>query len=154
MYLGGYADVVPFPYYLPGHTYVTADLTGEESGQPPNSFGNYELMVCTRTECARAPDLVSKLAKYTMTTVLEPGASMDLETYFGDSTLRGLIFAHPTDPPARFELEGQQCSLLLCLGITKEEMAFKHANGSAPLLERLRAADVFPYTIPDRPSVV
>jgi len=154
MFLGGAADVVPFPSFVPGSTLVSADLTGEGVGQQPNSLGNYELMICTRTDIPAAPNLISNLAKYTLEAVLEPGESMDIGTYFGDATLRALLFTHPGDSPARFTLEGQQCSLLLCIGITADELDFKHANGSAALIERLRASSVFPYTVPDRPSVV
>jgi hypothetical protein len=154
MFMGDAADVVPFPSYLPGATFVTADLTGEGVGQQPNSLGNYELMICTRTDIPAAPSLISNLAKYTLEAVLQPGESMDIGTYFGDSTLRALLFTHPGNSPTRFTLEGQQCGLLLCVGITKDELDFKTANGSTALLERLRAASVFPYTIPDRVSVV
>ncbi len=154
MFMGGAADVVPFPDYVPGCTYVTADLTGEGAGQPVNRFGNYELMMCTRTDLPAAPNLLSKLGQYTLKTVLQPGASMDIGTFFGDSTLRALLFTHPGDSPAQFVLEEQPCSLLLCLGITLEELAFKKNHGPASLLERLRTAGVFPYTVPDRASVV
>src|SRR5215831_9514891 len=64
MYLGGFADVLPFPHYIPGMTYVTADLTGEDVGQLPSSLGNYELMVCVREELPRAADMISRLARY------------------------------------------------------------------------------------------
>ncbi|MDR3402586.1 MAG: suppressor of fused domain protein [Chthoniobacter sp.] len=153
-YLGGTADVLSFPHYVPGFTFVTADLTGEDVGQKPNSLGNYELMICTRSDFPRASDLISKLARYTCDAVLEPGQSMDLATFFGDSTLQALLFTHPTESPAQFTLEGQPCGLLLCIGITKDELEFKKANGSAALLEKLHAAGVFPYTVPDRTSVL
>lgn len=48
--VGGSADVVPFPSYTPGVTYVTAELTGEDVGQRPSSLGHHELMICTRQE--------------------------------------------------------------------------------------------------------
>jgi hypothetical protein len=40
--------------------------------------------------------------------------------------------------------------LLLCIGITKAELTFKHTNGSARLLALLRQHGVFPYTILQR----
>ena len=52
-----------------------------------------------------------------------------------------------------FEFRGRRYVLLLCLGITEEELAFKQAHGSERLLALLRQHHVFPYTIPDRPSV-
>lgn len=154
MFMGGPADVIPFPGYVPGFTYVTADLTGEDAGQLPSSLGNYELMICTRTEITAAPDLISRLGQHTLEAVLEPGESMDIGTFFGDSTLRALLFTHPGPAPARFALEGQQCGLLLCVGITTSELEFKHSHGSDSLLARLHASSVFPYTVPNRKPVV
>ena len=154
MFMGGPADVVPFPSYVPGFTYVTADLTGEGAGQLPSSLGNYELMVCTRTEVAAAPDLIARLAQQTLESVLEPGESMDIGTFLGDATMRALLFTHPGSAPTRFTLEGKHCGLLLCIGITTSELEFKHANGSDALLARLHASAVFPYTVPNRPPVV
>src|SRR6478736_80626 len=77
MYLGGFADVLPFPEFVRGMTYVTADLTGEDVGQLPTSLGNYELMICVRGELSRAADMISRLARYTCEAELEPGESMD-----------------------------------------------------------------------------
>src|SRR6188472_2388416 len=57
-YLGGFADVLAFPNYVPGTTYVTAEMTGEELGQRPSSLGHYELMVCVQHEESKAADLV------------------------------------------------------------------------------------------------
>lgn len=150
---GGTADVVPFPHHLQGSTYVTSELTGEDKGQLPNSHGNYELMICTRQELHTAADLIARLACYTCDAVLEPGQTMDIGEFFGDATLRALVFASPFDPPARFSVRGQDCSLLLCVGITTDELAFARAHGSEPLLARLRRHGVFPYSVPDRPSV-
>ncbi|MCX5658924.1 MAG: suppressor of fused domain protein [Planctomycetota bacterium] len=148
------ADVVPFPNHLSGATYVTAALTGEDVGQKPNSLGNYELMICVRSDNQAAINLISRLAQYTFDAVLEPGDTIDIRTAMGDSTLRALLFTHPSDAPATFTMEGRKCGLLLCVGITEAEVAFRHANGADALIERLRTAHVFPYTVPNRKSVV
>lgn len=68
--LGGSADVLEFPQHLPGATFVTADLTGPSSEQLESSLGQYELMICTRTHEGWAPNLISRLAKYTLDAVL------------------------------------------------------------------------------------
>src|SRR5687767_12669006 len=104
-YLGGFADVLPFPNYVPGMTYVTADLTGEDVGQLPSSLGNYELMICVRADQTRAADLISRLARYTCDAVLEPGETMDLN-FFEDSQITALLFTHPGDGPVQFDLFG------------------------------------------------
>ena len=127
-YLGGSADVLSFPDYVPGATYVTAELTGEESGQLPSSLGNYELMICARAELPRASDLVSQLARYTCDAILEPGETMDIGKYFADSSLRALLFAYPADEPIQFSLFGKSCGLLLCVGITADELALKQSR--------------------------
>lgn len=101
--LGGSADVLPFPDYVPGMTYVTADLTGEDTEQQPSGLGNYELMICTRQKLQKAADLISNLARYTTKAVLEPGETMDLGTYLGDSTIRALLFTHPGEHPVHLE---------------------------------------------------
>lgn len=151
--LGGSADVLPFPEYVPGITYVTAEMTGEDVGQRPSSLGSYELMICARQEQQRAGDLISQLARYTCEAELEPGETMDLGTFFGDSTIRALLFANPCEQPVHFEFLGKRYGLLLCMGITAEELAFKQGRGSEALVALLKQHRAFPYTTPDRPSV-
>lgn len=152
-HLGGAADVLPFPDFTPGITYVTAEMTGDDVGQRPTSLGNYELMICAKQELQKAGDLISNLARYTCEAELEPGETMDLGTFFGDTTICALLFTHPREQAVPFEFLGQRYGLLLCIGITAEELAFKQAHGSESLLALLREHGVFPYTTPDRTSV-
>ena len=152
--LGGFADVVSFPHHQPGVTYVTAELTGEDVGQLPNLSGHYELVVCTKQELKRAGDLISLLARYACQSVLEKGDTMDLKTFFGESSIRGLVFSQLEDEKATFEFLGQRYGLLLCIGITSDELAFGRAKGTRHLLSSLRESGVFPYTIPNRRSIV
>src|SRR5262249_47767131 len=119
----------------------------------PTSLGNYELIICARQELQKAGDLISNLARYTCDAELEPGETMDLATFFGDSTIRALLFTHPRKQAVHFEFLGKRYGLLLCIGITAEELAFKQAHGADSLLALLREHGVFPYTTPDRPSV-
>jgi len=150
---GGSADVIPFPNYVPGNTYVTAEMTGSDAGQLKSSFGNYELMICVRSELDVAADFIARLACYTCDAVLEAGQTMDIGDFFGDRTLRAVLFAHPSKAPAHFEFLGERYALLLCVGITAEELEFAHAHTSDKLLELLTQHGVFPYTVPDRKSV-
>jgi hypothetical protein len=153
MHLGGFADVLPFPHYVSGMTYVTADLTGQDVGQLPSSLGNYELMVCVREEPPRAADMISRLARYTCEAELEAGETMDLPDFFAGSVIKALLFAHPADQPVQFEFLGRHYGLLLCIGITAEELALRHASGSDALLALLRQRGVFPFTMLQRASV-
>jgi len=151
--LGGSADVLPFPDFTPGITYVTAELTGEDVGQRPTTLGKYELMICASQELKKAGDLISRLARYTCDAELEPGQTMDIGTFFGDSAIRASFFTHPGEQSVHFEFLGERYGLLLCIGITGEELTYKKAHGSESLLALLNQHGVFPYTIPDRPSV-
>ena len=150
---GGSADVVPFPSYTAGATYVTAELTGEDVGHRPSNFGHYELMICTRQELPKAADFISRLACYTCDAELEAGQTMDIGEFFGDATLRAMLFAHPGKQPVHFEFLGQRYCLLLCIGITADELAFARTRSTEELLALLKQHGVFPYTTPDRPSV-
>lgn len=150
---GGSADVVPFPNYVPGATYVTTELTGTDSGQLPNSLGGYELMICSKEESPTAADFVSRLACYTCEAELEAGQTMDIGEFFGDSTLRAVVFSHPTVHPSRFEFLGERYTLLLCVGITSDELEFARSRSADELLDLLKKHGVFPYTIPGRQSI-
>ena len=44
--------------------------------------------------------------------------------------------------------------LMLLIEIHREEMAWAMENNSAALIERLKQADVYPYSNIDRPTVV
>ena len=150
--LGGQADVVVFPTYRGGIAYVTADLSGEDTGQIPGDFASYELMICTRAEESKAADIISRLARYTCDAELHAGETMDIGEFFGDRSIRAFLFCHPEDLPVQFELNQRSCGVLLCVGITKDELNFKMKKGSDALLAILKEKQVFPFTAPDRPS--
>jgi len=153
-YLGGNADVVVFPSYRGGIAYITFDLTGGDVGQIPGPFGGYELMVCTRSQNERAVEIISRLARYTCDAKLKAGETMDIRDSFGDQSIRAFLFCHPEERPIRFEVCGQPSSVLLCVGITSDELEFKMKKGSEPLLALLKEKEVFPFTEPDRASVL
>ena len=149
-YLGGSADVMVFPNYISGATYVTAEMTGCDD-QMPNQNGNYELMFCTRSDNTWAANILSVLARYTTETVLNPGDTMDCPA-FPDSQLTALLYADPGTPS--YTVNGRKASLLLCVGITQAELELSRASGSEALISKLREANVFPYTDPERQRVV
>ena len=71
------------------------------------------------------------------------------------SAIGHIVLLPPPDPlPAQFKLDSGVADLMLCLGITEDETRFAKANGSDLLLERLKAADRYPLTDPDRPSIL
>jgi hypothetical protein len=153
---GGNADVLAFLGYVPGVTYVTADLTGTPEGdllaQVPNSTGRYELMLCTRAPVPWAAPAVAELARYTLDTVVEPGHTMYVGPIAG-SSLEHLAFATPDLGGKSFAFLGRRYGLLLGVGITEAELRLAQAQSTRALIARLREAGVFPYTDPGRPSI-
>lgn len=142
--LGGTADVLAFPEHLNGVVYVTADLTR------PEPYADYELMIALRSGDHWGAEVVSRLAPYTQEAVIASGESMDIDSATpADSAIEAFVF----DTYARFEAFGRTFDLRLCLGITKEELAFKLAHGADALLARLKAAGVHPFTDLARSSV-
>ncbi len=140
--LGGAADVVMFAQPSGGVTYVTADIIGDESSIP-NDLGQYELMICLRESTDWAPNLISNLAMYSKEAVLAAGHTMDIGSALPQPTrLTAFLYLHH----ATLTVDGQQASLLLCIGITSDELAFVHEHGRDALVNRLKAAGVYPYT--------
>lgn len=150
---GGLADVVTFSHFVDGKTYVTADLTGPGTNQRPSSLGNYELMVCVREETPELAEMISQLAAYTREAALEPGDTMEFGDKSSDSAISALFFIYPGEEPLYFEFLGQRYGLLLCVGITAEELALTKEQGNDLLWALLKERGVFPYTDLDRQSV-
>jgi hypothetical protein len=87
------------------------------------------------------------LASRSLRDSLRPGETMDLRSA-GESAIAALLFAEY----GSFRLAGRTCGVLLCLGITAEEMAECLESGSTVVLERLRGSGVYPFTDVDRDS--
>lgn len=148
--MGGAADIVYFHEHIDGIVSVTSELIGCDE-QRFNTLGNYELMVCHRGEEEWGPNIISQLAHYTLEAELNPGETMDIGPAVPDgSSIHALLFLEY----ARFPVLGRDCGLLLCLGITAEELA-KCREGRLPEVEAaLKQRNVYPYTELYRESVV
>lgn len=129
---------------------MTAQLIGDDD-QIPNDQGNYELMICERDDSDWGGSFISRLAQYTLEARLNPGETMDVGPALPDgSTLSAMLFLDY----ARFNVLGRDCGLLLCLGITADELAACR-NGRTPEVEAaLKASAVYPFTDQNRKSVV
>jgi hypothetical protein len=148
--MGGAADIVYFRHHLPGRVSVTCELIGCE-GQVPNDLGNYELMICHRDDDEWGPDLISKLAYYTLEAELKTGDTMDIGPATPDgSTIAALLFFDY----ARFEVRGKKAGLLLCIGITADELEACRKGRRAEVEQALKKAGVYPYTDLYRESVL
>ena len=151
LYLGGQADVLVFREHIVGATlYVTADLTGEESGQAGNGvWDQYELAICVRRSSDWPPATISRLATYCLDTPIRPGETMDIASAVPQpSAIQAFLFSDY----GHFALNGKRCGVLLCLGITAEELQRCFEHGTTVVLEQLRGDGVYPFTDLDRES--
>lgn len=139
-YLGGGADVLTFRRHLDGVVYTTASLIGDELSKP-NRLGQYELMICVREDAPWAADLISNLARYTAEAVLSPYDTLDAGPAFPPPTaLSTLLFL----PYATLNVDGQEASVMLCVGITAEELQFVRDHSVEDLVSRLTARQEYP----------
>ena len=149
--MGGAADIVYFHNHIDGVVAATSELIGSDD-QPPNKQGNYELMVCSRdADDEWGPNIISQLAHYTLEAVLNPGETMDIGPATPEgSTIAALLFCDY----GRFTVRDRKAGLLLCLGITADELS-ECRKGNRPLVEAaLKESGVYPFTDLFRKSVL
>jgi hypothetical protein len=147
--IGGAADIVYFHHHVKGIVSVTAELIGCDE-QIKNRLGNYELMICQRQKDDWGDNLVSQLAHYTLESKVEPGETMDIGSAVPHgSTISALLFFKY----ATFRVRGRKCGLLLCLGITADELAAVRAGHRAAVEQALVESGVYPFTDLSRKSV-
>lgn len=148
--IGGGADIIYFRHHIPGRVSVTSELIGCEE-QVPNQLGNYELMICHRDEEEWGPNLISRLAHYTLEAELDPGETMDIGPATPEgSTIAALLFLEY----ARFKVRGKEAGLLLCIGITGDELKACRKGRRADVEQALKRAGIYPYTDLYRQSVL
>jgi hypothetical protein len=147
---GGRADVVLFRQHIKGTVYATCDLMGR-GDQMANALGAYELAVCHRHDEVWGAEVISALAYYTLEARVEPGQTMDL----GPSAPKGSrLTAFLFDAFATFEMAGQRAGVLLCIGITSDELAACRRGRRERVLKALKSKGVYPFTDPGRRSVL
>lgn len=150
----GFADVLRFPKYLTGVTYVTCGLIGHRR-QVPNRWGQYELMMCTREENHWAPAILSRLSAYTLEATLHPGDTMDLAESSPDhSTVAAILFMRPDPPADTISVLNTPANLVLCLGITPTEFTACKTYGTGVMGRMFREKNVFPFTDMTRDSLM
>jgi hypothetical protein len=152
LHMDGSADVLVFRNYVDGVAYVTSGLIGS-SDQKKNRLGNYELMICTRNDCDWAPGLIGNLGRYTFDAKLNPGETMDIGPALPPgSNISALWFTEPDPPCQTFEVLGIRSGILLCVGITSDELGVCRSKGPGQLSAQLKVAGVFPFTDLNRTS--
>jgi len=141
-HLGGQADVICFRDHISGQVAATCELLGEPA-QKQNQLGTYELMIAHRGDNEWGPNIISKLARYTCDARLEPGHTMEIGPVVPPgSAIAAFLF---TDY-ARFKIKGENAGLLLCLGITADELKACRSGKRDDVFARLKRAGVYPYT--------
>lgn len=148
--MGGRADIVFFHEHLDGVVAVTAELIGCED-QPANDQGNYELMICSRKEDSWGPNVIGQLAHYTLEKPLNPGETMGIGPAVPDgSAISAFLFFDY----GRFEVRNRKAGLLLCMGITADEIKTCR-DGDRPQVETaLKQSGTFPFTDLTRESAL
>ncbi len=131
--MGGSPDVVQFSNFTDGILYVTSELIGHEE-QVPNSQGQYELAIVHPPDEEWGINIICQLAYYTLENPIEDLETMDIGSATpDDSTIEGFLFRQI----ANFEFFGNPANVICCVGITRDELKFKHDYGSAALVERM-----------------
>lgn len=149
-HLDGSADVLAFHKHNEGVAYVTANLIGDDRSKP-NDLGQYELMICLRKDADWAPQLISNLAKYTIDAVLSPNDTMDIGPALPQPTqLEAFLYVSY----ANVTVDDKKAGILLCLGITKDELSFVRENSVDELVSLLKQESVYPFTDLTRQSVL
>ncbi len=147
---GGRADVVQFRDHIDGTVYVTCELMGR-SEQIANGLGAYELALCHRTNEDWGAAVISALAYYTLDARIDPGQTMDL----GASVPKGSrITAFLFDEFATIEMMGKRAGVLLCIGITSDELAACRRGQHERVLKALKSKGIYPFTDLGRRSVL
>jgi len=148
--LGGQADVLTFRQQIAGRVAATCELLGEPS-QKRNLQGTFELAIAHRDDDDWGPNVISRLARYTCDAVLEPGQTMDIGPAVpAKSTIAGFFF----DDYKRMKYQGEDAGVLLCIGLTADELAACLKGKRQMVYDALIAQKVFPYTDLFRPSVL
>lgn len=147
--IGGGADIVFFRNHLDGVGYATSELIGRDE-QIPSKIGNYELLVFHRDDNRWGANVISKLSFYTCKAVLNPGATMEIGSATPEeSTIAAFLFCDY----GRFEVLGRDAGLLLCIGITADELSACRSGNSVGVIAALKEAEIFPFTDLGRQSV-
>ena len=148
--MGGTADVIYFHNHVDGIVSVTAELIGN-TDQVRNSMGSYELAFCSRSEESWGPNIIGQLAHYTLETALEPGQTMDIGPATPEgSTIAAFLFCDF----ARITVRNENAGILLCVGITENELDYCRNGGRQQIESLLKSNEMYPFTDLTRKSVV
>jgi len=144
----GAADVFLFKRPDNYISYVTGDLIGTK--QKPSDCGNYELLSIMKDGQEWGAKLIRVLAYYTLDASINSGETMDIGNTGKNVGFEAIIF----DKYAETVIDGNKIGIMLVIGITKKELDWKFKNSGMALIQKLKEAKVYPYTIPKRKSIL
>jgi hypothetical protein len=147
---GGRADVVQFREQIGGVIYTTCELIGRDV-QQPNSLGNYELAICHRHDEDWGINIIRSLAYYTLEAKIEPGETMDIGPGVPPrSSISAFLFLNF----GQFIVRNRDAGVLLCIGITADELAECRNENRKKVEVALRSKQIYPFTDLFRPSAL
>jgi len=146
--MGGRSDIYLFKSHINGIAYVTGDLIGLK--QKNSDAGNYEFVICQKTEQEWGPNLISNLSYYTLESSINSGETMSIGTYaMSENTIKAIVF----NKYASFKIGLKKYGLMLVLGITEDELEWAKKNSGEKLIERLKEKNIYPITELKRKSI-
>ncbi len=161
-FLGGGLDLYAFSKCIPGVVLVTQELvTHETSNRPkPGREGYFELAACTPPHKRRDDPEIMKLvnsmlnptARYASMAPLNPNETAEIPQSKGSHL--PVVFDRFCPRGEDFVIGEERLHLLLCIAIHPSELAHARTHGSKDLLDRLKKANVHPYSYLDRAPVV
>jgi len=156
-----------FQEHLSGTGMATMELAPLKGRKAYNSvYRKYELVTFTPGKVGQGAKDLSDVANgtpggllrgalafigaYAFDARLEPGNTIEFPEDFGMS-MSGRAFVFDTYVPEKFN---SSFGLMLLIEIQREEMAWAMENNGTALLEKLKQADIYPYSNIDRPAAV
>jgi hypothetical protein len=130
-------------------TYISCELA-VRAEQVPSDTGRYELLCsCDDEEWVRS--ILTKLGQLSLEVKFGHWHTIDIgPVVAADAPIQGVLF----ETQCTSMVDGEIYAVFRVIGITRNEMEYKQASGSAQLVEALKAAGVYPHTAVGRASVV
>lgn len=167
--MGGGLDLYRFDHALPGRVYATQELIGIARSERPkkSGIGYCELVACVppakgarkstkkwdESETELVNSLLNPIANYAFHAAVSPGETAEIPGDEGEEN-QCVVFDEFDTKGKPFEFAGERFGLLLCIRVLPSELAFARKKSGAALIEKLKAANVYPYSNLDRTPVV
>lgn len=164
--IGGAVDMYYFTNHIAGTGFATMELLDPNGDGPkPNRLGTYELVAFTKEAYNDIEDsrtafnlmerrfcgIFTTIGNYSNQAVLNPNETCEVPANGEEN--RCLVFDNYLPDNKAFKIGIRNHHLLLCLEVFRSEMNFARKNGTGELLERLKAAGLYPYSDLNRDPV-